>query len=77
MSPHFFFDLFTIIIAFFTYIILPVGFIFWIWMLVDLAQNQVLSEPEKLRWTIMLVFTSFIGAGIYYFVGRPKSRPSP
>ncbi len=51
-----------------------VMFAFWIWMLVDALTNQGLDSNEKLIWTVVIVFTHFIGALIYFFIGRPK-RP--
>jgi hypothetical protein len=55
-----------------------VGTIFWIKMIIDCATRE--KDPERLIWIIVIVFTHFIGALIYYFVQRPKSagavRPS-
>ena len=55
---------------------------FWIWMLIHAIQNKGLSEGEKIAWVIVLVFVHFLGAVIYFFVGRPKgktplSQPAP
>ena len=49
-------------------------FAFWIWMLVHAITNNGLTDVEKLIWVIVMLFTHFIGALIYFFVGRPKRR---
>ena len=50
------------------------SFAFWIWMLVHAITNDGLTDIEKLIWVIVILFTHFIGAVIYFFVGRPKRR---
>ena len=50
------------------------AFAFWIWMLVHAISNNGLTDIEKLIWVIVMLFTHFIGALIYFFVGRPKRR---
>ena len=50
------------------------AFAFWIWMLVHAISNNGLTDIEKLIWVIVILFTHFIGAVIYFFVGRPKRR---
>ncbi len=47
------------------------GTVFWIRMIIDCATRE--KDPERLIWIIIIVFTHFIGAAIYYFVQRPKS----
>ena len=49
-------------------------FAFWIWMLVHAITNNGLTDIEKLIWVIVMLFTHFLGAVIYFFVGRPKRR---
>ena len=49
-------------------------FALWIWMLVHAITNDGLTDIEKLIWVIVILFTHFIGAVIYFFVGRPKRR---
>ena len=44
--------------------------IFWIWMLVDCLTNASINGTEKVVWVLVIVFTHFLGALIYYFVGR-------
>ncbi len=49
-------------------------FAFWIWMLIHAITNNGLTDIEKLIWVIVMLFTHFIGALIYFFVGRPKRK---
>jgi len=48
------------------------GTAFWIWMLVDCAVNEPSQGNDKLIWVLILVFTHFIGALIYFIVRRPE-----
>ncbi|MEM7821815.1 MAG: PLDc N-terminal domain-containing protein [Candidatus Aenigmatarchaeota archaeon] len=45
-------------------------FIFWIWMLVDCIKRNF---ENKTQWIIILVFTSIIGAILYYFFVKRKN----
>jgi hypothetical protein len=47
-------------------------FVFWIWMLIDAIQNKGLTDGEKTGWVLAVVFLHFIGATLYFFIGRPK-----
>jgi prolipoprotein diacylglyceryltransferase len=47
---------------------------FWIWMLVDCAQNEPSEGNDKIAWILVIAVTSFIGAAIYYFVRRPERK---
>ncbi|PIR48096.1 hypothetical protein COV06_00495 [Candidatus Uhrbacteria bacterium CG10_big_fil_rev_8_21_14_0_10_50_16] len=42
---------------------------FWIWMLVDVLKRDI---PDKTLWVVLIVFTNWIGAFIYFFVVRKK-----
>jgi hypothetical protein len=61
-------------ILFVLFIILVVflGSIFWIWMLIDAIISKTISDNEKILWVVVIFFTHFIGAAIYFFVGRNK-----
>jgi hypothetical protein len=57
--------------------LIPLGlaaFAFWIWMLIHAAQNKGLSDGEKVAWVLIIVLVHFLGAVIYFFVGRPKAK---
>jgi hypothetical protein len=47
-------------------------FAFWIWMLIDAIQNKGLTDGEKIVWVLVVLFLHFIGAFLYFFIGRPK-----
>ena len=49
-------------------------FAFWLWMLIHAAQNKGLNDGEKVAWVIIIALVHFLGALIYFFVGRPKAR---
>lgn len=51
-------------------------FAFWIWMLVHAITNKGLRDTEKLIWVLVILFTHFIGALIYFFIGKPKGASS-
>jgi hypothetical protein len=44
---------------------------FWIWMLVDCAQApEKPGSNDRVVWILVLVFTGWLGALIYFFVVR-------
>ena len=45
---------------------------FWIWMLVDCIRYEPSEGNDKIMWVLLIVFTKFIGAAIYYFVRRQE-----
>jgi hypothetical protein len=49
-----------------------VVFIFWIWMLIEAATKESSEGNDKIMWVIIILFTHFLGALIYFFVRRPK-----
>jgi predicted cation transporter len=49
-----------------------IGTAFWVWMLIDCATNEPSVGNDKLVWIIVIVFTQFVGAIIYYFVRHTK-----
>jgi len=46
--------------------------LFWLWMLVDCAMNESGDGNDKLVWIIIIVFTHFIGAVLYFLFRRPQ-----
>lgn len=50
---------------------------FWIWMLIDAAQNRGLDQNERIVWVIVVALLHFLGAVIYFFAGRPKRKLVP
>ena len=53
-------------------IIILLASIFWLWMLVDAAMNPRLSDTEKIVWVLIVLFTHFVGAVVYFFVPYRK-----
>lgn len=51
------------------------GTVFWIWMLIDAALNEPSEGTDKIVWVLIILFTHFIGALIYFFVRR-LNRPA-
>ena len=47
-------------------------FVFWLWMLISALTNKGISGGEKVAWVLAVIFLPFIGALIYFFVGKPK-----
>jgi hypothetical protein len=50
------------------------GFVFWIWMLIHAIQNKALNDGERIAWVLVILFLHFIGALIYFAVGRNKQN---
>lgn len=46
------------------------AFIFWILMLVNAITNSRLNGTEKIVWVLVIIFLHFLGALIYFLVGR-------
>lgn len=53
------------------------SFAFWVWMLVDAAQNKGLDQNEKVVWIIVIALLHFLGALIYLIFGRPRRNHAP
>jgi hypothetical protein len=49
------------------------GFVFWIFMIVDVAKRQFPRPDDRIIWILIVVLAGFIGALIYYFVVKRKS----
>ena len=48
------------------------GFIFWATVLADCRINERREGKERRVWTLVIVLTSVVGAGLYCFLRRPK-----
>ena len=48
------------------------GFVFWLWMLIHAISNKGLSDGEKIAWVLAIIFLNFLGALLYFFIGKPK-----
>lgn len=49
------------------------GFIFWIWMLIDVIKHE---KGNKAVWILVIVFGNFIGAIIYFFAVKIDRKSS-
>ncbi|QQE13963.1 PLDc_N domain-containing protein [Planctomycetota bacterium] len=49
-----------------------VSFAFWIWALVDCCSKDF-KDNDKIVWILVIVFTYWIGALIYFLIGRQKA----
>ena len=46
------------------------GAVFWLKMIIEIATNEFENKAAKISWLLIAIFLGFIGALIYYFVGR-------
>jgi prolipoprotein diacylglyceryltransferase len=46
------------------------GVAFWVWMLYECLAYEPSDGNEKLNWLLVLIFTNFIGALLYFFIRR-------
>jgi hypothetical protein len=63
-----------LLMIFFILPILLLATVFWIWMLVDCATKEPSEGNEKIIWILVIIFTHWIGALIYYLVRRPERK---
>ena len=49
-------------------------FIFWVMMIVDVAQRKFSEQNQQLIWILVVVLAGYIGAIIYYFVIKRKDQ---
>jgi hypothetical protein len=45
-------------------------FAFWVWMLIDCAQAPEDAANNRVAWILILVFTHWLGALLYFFIVR-------
>ena len=60
----------TIYCVMFLFIIFSI--VFWVMMIVDVAQREFKKEDEKITWVLIVALTGVIGALIYYFTIKRK-----
>lgn len=47
---------------------------FWLWMVIDLTNNDYLSRESKNNWFLAIIFLNIFGAVWYYLVEyRPRN----
>jgi len=61
---------FEVVVILLVLLLTLLGTAFWVWMLVDCAINETLERNSKVTWVIVIAVTSWLGALVYFFVGR-------
>jgi len=51
-----------------------ISFLVWIAALIDCVKRQFDGENEKLIWVLIIVLAGWIGALIYFCIGKEKGR---
>lgn len=51
------------------------GLIFWIKMIAEVATSDFDNPDSKITWLLVTILLGFLGALIYYFVGRNGRIP--
>jgi hypothetical protein len=51
--------------------------LFWVWMIIDCIRNDRLGGTEKIIWAVVIALTHFIGALIYFFFGKLRTKVFP
>ncbi len=46
--------------------------VLWIWMLVEVLTKETDEGSTRLIWTLVIIFTHWLGALIYLLVRRPE-----
>jgi len=46
--------------------------LFWLWMLIDALTNASLDSTMRIVWALAIFFFPFLGAVVYFFVGRNR-----
>ena len=64
--------LFALLFALAAFSLAVIGTVFWIWMLIDCATKESSQGNDKLIWILIILFTHFLGALLYFLVRRPK-----
>ena len=44
---------------------------FWMWMLIDALVNEP-TPNDRILWFLVIFFLHFLGALIYFFIGKPR-----
>jgi len=64
----------------FIWLLAIAGIVVWIWALVDCVQvpdDSLYQSGNKLIWVLIIVLAQFIGAILYFIIGRPKGDAQP
>lgn len=50
------------------------SFIFWGWALVEVLKSDFKNDTNKLIWLLFVFFLYFVGALLYFFIGRKQRK---
>jgi prolipoprotein diacylglyceryltransferase len=56
------------------YVIIGAIVVFWALMLADVIKRKFPNENNKIVWMLVVILTGIIGAVIYYFMVKRKSK---
>ncbi len=56
----------------FAFFLGPIGSIIWIAALFSCIKNESPTDNTKIVWVLVILFTHFVGALIYFLVRRPE-----
>lgn len=72
LSEDFFYSVLPLLLFILLLVVSLVGVAFWLWTMVDCAMNEPSEGSNKLVWILIILFTGWIGALVYFFVRRPQ-----
>lgn len=49
-----------------------VGFVIWLWALIDVIRRQFPNQNDKTLWLIVVILLYWIGGIVYLIAGRKK-----
>jgi Trk-type K+ transport system membrane component len=49
-----------------------VGFILWLWALIDCIRRQFTNPNDKVLWLVLIILIAWIGPILYLIIGRKK-----
>ena len=49
-----------------------VGFILWLWALIDCIRRQFANPNDKILWLVLIILIAWIGPILYLIIGRKK-----
>ena len=63
---------FDLLILFTVIFLVCLPTVFWIVEIVDVARRSFYEPNNKIIWILVVIFLHFIGALVYYFVGKKQ-----
>jgi len=60
------------LIALLFLVVMLAASVFWVYMIIECATKEPAGGNDKLMWILIIIFTHWVGALIYYFVRRPQ-----